>query len=203
MFASIASLAFAAAPVEKIRNERVIAHEQTLRAGETETAGEGLPSVTVFLSDGSLELVSNGTSARAATRAVKRGDVIYRGPQDGKIVNAGGADLRFVRVELVGKETNIKWGTSGFAPDYKLLVENGYVRVYDIRIAAGHSEPQHTHHDRVVVCLSGAQLRHVFPDKRQEDSSINTDDCLWRKGSTHVGNNIGASDLWVIAIEPK
>jgi hypothetical protein len=115
----------------------------------------------------------------------------------------GATGLRFITIALLGPETNVRWGTTGFAPAYKLLLENGFARVYDIRIAAGHSEPQHSHHDRVVVCLSGAELRHEFPDGRSEASSLKTGDCLWRRGGTHVGHNLGQTDLWVIAIEPK
>lgn len=189
-----------AAPVEKIKNENAIAQEETLRPGEKESAGGGFSSAIVFLSDGSVEATAAG---KATTRAVKRGDVIFREAKEGVLRAAGTAPVRFVRIEFPKGGDDFVWGTKGFAPDYKLLIENRHVRIYDIHIAAGSSEPQHTHRDRVVVCLSGATLRHVFPDGSQENSSIATDDCLWRKGSTHVGNNIGATPLWVIAIEPK
>jgi quercetin dioxygenase-like cupin family protein len=134
---------------------------------------------------------------------VKRGDVIFRGPNDGRITATGESEVRLVRIEFRGAESKVIWGRTGLAPNYELLIENGYVRVYNIRVAAGTSEPMHTHHDRVVVCLSGAQLRHVLPDGHTEDSSLKTGDCLWRLGQTHVGKNIGKTDLWVIAVEPK
>jgi len=189
-----------AAPVEKIKNENVIAQEETLRPGETESAGGGLANAVVFLSDGSVETSAAG---KATTRAVKRGEVIFREAKEGALRVTGAATVRFVRVEFPKDGDDFVWGTKGFAPDYKLLIENRHARIYDIRIAPQSSEPMHTHRDRVVVCLSGATLRHGFPDGHLEDSSIATDDCLWRKGSTHVGNNIGATPLWVIAIEPK
>lgn len=190
----------AAAPVEKIKNERVVAHEVTLQPGESETAGGGFASAVVFLGDGNIEL---SVERKVAARAVKRGEVIFLEANGTKLSAAGTAPLRFARIEFPGSGDDFVWGTKGFAPDYKLLLENRFARIYDIRIAAGSSEPQHTHRDRVVVCLSGAQLRHVLPDGHEEDSSIATDDCLWRKGQTHVGKNIGATPLWVIAIEPK
>ena len=189
-----------AAPIEKIKNERVVAHEETLRLGDADSVGSGQPCAFVFLSDGT---IATNVAGKATTQAVKRGDVIFREAKHGAVRAAGSAPLHFVRIEFPGGGDDFVWGTKGFAPDYKLLVENRYARIYDIHIPAHGSEPQHTHRDRVVVCLSGAQLRHVMPDGRQEDSSIATDDCLWRKGSTHVGNNIGTTPLWVIAIEPK
>ena len=189
-----------AAPVEKIKNDRVVAREETLRPGETESAGSGLASAVVFLSDGNIDL---SVERKVAARAVKRGEVIFLEANGAKLSAAGTTLVRFVRVDFPGSGDDFVWGTKGFAPDYKLLLENRFARIYDIHIAAGSSEPQHTHRDRVVVCLSGAKLRHLLPDGHEEDSSIATDDCLWRKGQTHVGKNIGATPLWVIAIEPK
>jgi quercetin dioxygenase-like cupin family protein len=111
--------------------------------------------------------------------------------------------LRIVRTEYLGKGRSETWGAAGLAPNYKLLFENQYGRVYDIKIAAGMSEPLHTHHDRVVVCLSGAELQHEMPDGRKETSTLKTGEIAWRRGATHVGHNLGNTDLWVIAIEPK
>jgi hypothetical protein len=84
-----------------------------------------------------------------------------------------------------------------------VLLENRYARVYDIRIPAHTNEPQHTHHDRVVICLSGAKLEHLFPDGRREPSSLETGEVAYRRGTTHVGQNLGDTALWVIAVEPK
>lgn len=89
------------------------------------------------------------------------------------------------------------------SPNYKLLFENQYTRAYDIRIPAGTKEPQHTHKDRVVVCLSGAKLKHLLPDGREEPSTLKTGESAWRRGGTHIGQNLGDTDLWVIAVEPK
>jgi predicted metal-dependent enzyme (double-stranded beta helix superfamily) len=82
-------------------------------------------------------------------------------------------------------------------------LENQYTRVYDIRIPAGMREPQHNHKHRVVVCLSGAELSHLLPDGRDEPSNLKTGEIAWRRGGTHIGRNLGKTDLWVIAVEPK
>ena len=34
-------------------------------------------------------------------------------------------------------------------------------------------------------------------------STLKTGEVAFRAGSTHIGRNIGRTDLWVIAIEPK
>lgn len=186
---------------EVIRNDRVIASDEIVRPAGTESSGEGLASVTVFLNDGSISIISEAGDSVA--RTVKRGDVIYRQPHEGKISAAGEQGIRFVRIEFRGKGLAETRGRGGLAPNYRLLIENDHARVYNIRIPAGTSEPSHTHHDRVVVCLSGAQLRHVLPDGHEEDSTLKTGECVWRRAQTHVGKNIGNTDLWVIAVEPK
>jgi hypothetical protein len=111
--------------------------------------------------------------------------------------------VKLVRIEFRGAGIDDTWGAAGLSPNYKPLFENRYARVYDIRIPAGMREPQHTHHDRVVVCLSGAQLEHLMPDGRIEPSTLATGEIAWRRGGTHIGHNLGKTDLWVIAVEPK
>jgi hypothetical protein len=84
-----------------------------------------------------------------------------------------------------------------------MLLEDRYARAYDIRIPSQTFEPQHTHHDRVVVSLQGAKLEHILPNGEKQPSTLQTGEIVWRLAATHVGHNLGQTDLWVIAIEPK
>ena len=131
------------------------------------------------------------------------GQVTYSAAGTQTIKNTGDAEVRYVRVGFTGQGAKETWGRTGLAPNYKVLLENRYARVYDIRIPAHTNEPQHTHHDRVVICLSGAKLEHLFPDGRREPSSLETGGVAYRRGTTHVGQNLGDTALWVIAVEPK
>jgi hypothetical protein len=187
----IASALVFAAETEKIHNGRVIVVEDTLIPGESRSIRGESPSVTVYTQDGS----ANGA-------AVKQGQAVYAAAGARTVKNTGSAPLHVVRVELLNKASGETWGNTGI-PHYKLLLENPYVRVYNIAVKAGTSEPQHTHHDRVVVCLSGADLVHDMPDGRKEPATLKTGEIDWRQGATHVGHNVGKTDLWVIAIEPK
>ena len=195
------SCVFAVTQTEKVRNEKVLVVDQTLAPGDTVALSAERPSVVVYFDDGSIEVSSELGTAR--TETVKRGDTVFRSPQGGIVKNAGSSALRIVRTEYLGKGGPETWGTDGLAPHYSLLFENQYGRVYDIKMAAGKSEPLHSHHDRVVICLSGAELEHIMPDGRKETSSLKTGEIDWRRAATHVGHNLGRTDLWVIAIEPK
>ena len=197
----VMSIASAAVQTEKLRNEKVAAFDCTLRPGETQPLNGTQPSVTVYFQGGSLEIAPEGGKPQKVT--VKPGDTVFRPAQAGIVKNAGASEIHFARVDFLGSGGSETWGTTGLAPNYKLLFENPYTRVYDIRIPAGTNEPQHTHKNRVVVCLSGAQLRHLLPDGREEPSTLQTGEITWRLGATHIGQNLGTTDLWVIAIEPK
>lgn len=179
-----------------IRNEKVVVAERTLAPGGALPVADG-PSVILYLDAGSVA-APGGPAA-----AVARGEVVFQPGGRPGITNTGRSPLRVVVTGYRGAGGPETWGAAGLAPDYRLRFENRYGRVYDIRMPAGRSEPLHSHHDRVVICLSGAQLRHEMPDGRTEVSSLRTGEVAWRRGGTHAGHNLGATDLWVIAIEPK
>ncbi len=193
--------AASASSVEKIRNQKVIVTEDTLAPGQSEPTPDTLPSVIVYMAgDAALIAPTHGKPHKVA---IKEGETVYQSPQPGTITNTGASPLHFVRIQFLTAGSPETWGTSGLAPNYKLLLENDYARAYDIKIPAQTREPQHTHHDRVVVALSGAQLEHTLPSGEIQPSTLQTGEIVWRLGGTHIGHNLGNTDLWVIAIEPK
>lgn len=190
----------AAASTEKLRNEKVSVVEQTLAPDETMRLPTDRAFVVVYLGDGLIQTPVPG--GKPQTSAVKRGEAVFVS-HTGIFNNVGTSPLRIVLTEYLGRGGAETWGTAGLAPNYKLLFENQYGRVYNIKIEAGKTEPLHTHKDRIVICLSGAELEHEMPDGRREAATLKTGEIVWRRGVTHVGHNIGKTDLWAIAIEPK
>jgi quercetin dioxygenase-like cupin family protein len=186
---------------EKVRNDKVLVVEQTLASGETLSLPGDHPGVVVYLDAGPVEIAPPQEKPR--TENVKRGETVFQPPQSGTVKNAGSTALRVVWTEYLGKGGSETWSTNGLAPNYKVIFENQYGRVYDIKMAAGKSEPLHSHHDRVVICLSGAKLMHEMPDGRKETATLKTGEIAWRLATTHIGHNLGKTDLWAIAIEPK
>ena len=191
---------FAAPVTEALRNEKVAVIEQTLPPGETMTLPADHPNAVVYLDNGAIE--TTVSTAKPRTSTVKRGETDFE-EAGVAIKNTGAASLRIVRTEFLGKDGSETWGTAGLAPDYSLFFENRYARAYNIKIAAGKTESLHTHKDRIVICLSGAELEHEMPDGRRETATLKTGEIAWRRGVTHIGHNIGNTDLWAIAIEPK
>jgi hypothetical protein len=200
LFAAAAAPIFAAT-TEVFRNEKVIVTEETLAPGEQETVAGAHASVVVFLSGDAVQ--GKYVNGRQRQDAVQRGEVLNEAAGRRMVTNAGHTALRLVRVEFLAAGSDETWGMTGLPPNYKVLFEDQHSRTYEIRIAAHASEPQHTHHARVVVCLNGAQLEHILPDGSKQPSTLKTDEVTWRQGQTHTGHNLGDTDLWVIAIEPK
>ena len=197
---------FAAAPLfaattEVFRNDKVLVTEETLAPGEQEIVAGEHPSVVVFLSGDAVQ--GKYVDGRQRRDAVLRGEVLNEAAGRRMVTNVGHTALRLVRVEFLTAGGDDTWGMTGLPPNYKIDFEDHHSRTYEIRIAAHAWEPQHTHHARVVVCLSGAQLEHILPDGSKQTSTLKTDEVAWREGQTHIGHNLGDTDLWVIAIEPK
>jgi len=186
---------------ERLKNDKVAVTEFTLKPGEAQRVEGRYPAITVYLDGGALEFTPYDGQPDPIT--VKSGDVVFSAARAGEIKNRGVSGIKFVRTEFLTNGDDATWGTAGLSPNYKLLIENRYTRTYDIKIPARGSEPQHTHRARVVICLSGAALRHTMPDGRVEPSTLETGEIAWRSGGTHIGQNLGNTNLWVIAVEPK
>ncbi len=184
-----------------LRNDKVAVTSETLAPGRQEQLDGAHANVLVVLSGDAIRVVAAGGQAK--TLSVKRGDTLNQPAGVRSIANVGRTEVQLVRTEFLTDGSGITWGAVGLPPNYRLLFEDRYSRTYDIRIAAHQWEQQHTHHARVVVCLSGAQLEHVLPDGSVQPSTLKTGEVAWRQGQTHKGHNLGSTDLWVIAIEPK
>jgi len=186
---------------ERLRNDSVTAVEYSLEPGETLAMDAFRPAVTVYLSEGTLVHATGPFDVETIKTA--RGQTIFSPPQTETIRNSGSTAVQFVRIEFHGAGTGQIWGGSGLPASCKLLLENIYARVYEIRLPAGGAEPQHSHRDRVAVCLEGATLKHTLPGGREETAVLRTGEITWRGATTHSAENTGGSALWVIAIEPK
>lgn len=189
-----------ASETERLHNDRVTAVEYKLAPGETLAWDSLRPAATIYLDSA---VLSRGDDFGLKNVKVERGQAIFSLAGAETIRNDGDSPVDFVRVEFHGSGSGRTWNTSGLAPKSKLLLENIYGRVYEIRIPAGTTGPQPAHHDGVVACLSGAKLRHALPNGQQETAQWEAGDVQWIPAATPVGDNIGGTDFWALAVEPK
>jgi len=198
---STLTAASAASTVEKIRNAKVVVTEDMLAPRESMQLPGKMPSMAVYMTGGMAEIES--LHGKPRRDSVHEGETVFQPAEVGSIRNAGSSALHFVRIEFLTAGSLETWGMSGLSPHYTMLLEDRYARAYDIKIPAQTIEPQHTHHDRVVVSRSGAKLEHILPSGETQPSTLQTGEVVWRLGGTHIGHNIGDTDLWVVAVEPK
>jgi len=202
----VAILISASAPLwakaeEKITNDKVHVVEYTLSKGENSSFAPQHASVFVVLGGERAELGFADGTKRSVD--LKPGLTVAEPAAWNALSNSGNAPIDLVRIEFLTAGLNETWGKTGISPQYKVLLEDRYNRTYEIRIPAHSFEPQHTHHDRVVVCLQGATLEHIMPDGSKQKATLKTGEVGWRLGQTHTGHNYGDTNLWCIAVEPK
>jgi hypothetical protein len=86
----------------------------------------------------------------------------------------------------------------------KLLFENSFVRVFDIRVPPGVFEPRHSHGRGVTVALSDYDNETKrFPDGRVNRGHTKTGDVRWAEPVTHEARNVGTTEQHVVRIELK
>ena len=190
-----------AGSIPKLKNDKVSVTEETMAPGEAEPLPDARPNIVVYLSGSEVTIVPR--RGKGANEAVRRGETVFEPAGTKSLKNSGPSELRYVRVEFLTAGKQETWGMTGLPPTYKLLVENRYARAYDLKIPPHGYEPRHTHHARVVIALSGATLEHILPNGQKQPSSLKTGEIVWRPGATHVGHNLGSTELWVICVEPK
>jgi hypothetical protein len=188
-----------AVTVDDLRNDKVAVTEVRLAPGEHEAVNGKHPSVLVYLAGESVQIrLADG---KTMSESIARGKTLR--VNNAVLTNTGHKPLRLVRVEFLTDGGHETWGRDGFAPTSELIFEDQYSRTYNIRLPARAWEPLHSHHDRVTVCLEGAQLEHILPDGSIQHATLKTDEVGWRPAQTHKGHNLGDTNLWVVAIEPK
>jgi quercetin dioxygenase-like cupin family protein len=87
---------------------------------------------------------------------------------------------------------------------YKLLMENGSVRVLDIRLKPGEKAPMHNHpNDHVVYVMNNARFKLTFPDGKSGEFDLKTGQTLWMDAGSHATKNIGTSEGHNLVVESK
>src|SRR5690348_10476659 len=123
----------AASSVQKISNRRVIVTEGTLAPGEAGPLPGSRPNLIVYLAGDQVEVAP--ASGKSAKEAIRRGETVFEPAGTKSLKNIGSSQLKYVCIEFLTSGKQETWAKMGLPSNYKILVENRYVRAYDIRIA--------------------------------------------------------------------
>jgi predicted metal-dependent enzyme (double-stranded beta helix superfamily) len=93
----------------------------------------------------------------------------------------------------------------GTRPDaQKLVLENEFVRVFDIRLTPGAFEAKHSHARGLTIALSDYTNETTsFPDGKVSRGQARFGDVRWAEPVTHEARNTGTTEQHVIRIELK
>jgi beta-alanine degradation protein BauB len=88
--------------------------------------------------------------------------------------------------------------------NYKLLLENAFVRVIEARVPPGTVEPPHRHMRGVSVCMTEYTIEsRAVPDGEWVRSERKLGTVYWSEGSLHQLRNVGNTQSHTIRIELK
>ncbi|MGD0437057.1 MAG: hypothetical protein ABSB86_11375 [Bryobacteraceae bacterium] len=86
----------------------------------------------------------------------------------------------------------------------KLVLENQFVRVFEIRVPPGVFEPRHSHARGVTIALSDYSNEVTnYPDGKVAHGQVKFGDVRWAEPVTHEARNTGITEQHVIRIELK
>jgi hypothetical protein len=85
----------------------------------------------------------------------------------------------------------------------KLLLDNEFVRVFDIRVSPGVFEAKHSHARGITIALSDYTNKATSPDGKVSPGQAKFGDVRWAEPVTHEARNTGTTEQHVIRIELK
>jgi beta-alanine degradation protein BauB len=111
------------------------------------------------------------------------------------------------RVVLLAASLHLGYAQRGEGahPDtQKLLIDNEFVRVFEIRVPPGVFEAKHSHARGITVALSDyASETTSYPDGKISRGQTKFGDVRWVEPVTHEARNTGTTEQHVIRIELK
>jgi beta-alanine degradation protein BauB len=87
--------------------------------------------------------------------------------------------------------------------NYKLLMENERVRVYDITISPGEKLAMHANGASVIYVFNNGRLRHTYPDGKVRETEAVSGTVVWDQAETHETENVGDTEIHSLKIEFK
>ena len=88
--------------------------------------------------------------------------------------------------------------------NYKLMIDNPFVRVLEARIPAGTEEKPHRHMKGVSVCVSEYTLEsRTLPDGQWVRNDRRVGTTYWSEAGLHQVRNVGKTESHTIRIELK
>ncbi len=89
------------------------------------------------------------------------------------------------------------------SPVVRIFIDNRKVRVQEVRIRPGNKGPMVAHPNRVQYILKGGKQRLHYPSGRTKVQTFKPGTVVWRVKEKYAGENIGKTEIRVIAVRLK
>ena len=86
---------------------------------------------------------------------------------------------------------------------YKVLLNNEYLRILDVRQKPGDKSPMHSHPHHAVYWLTSSTLKFTSPDGKTKTVTTKAGQVVWRNAETHTVEITGKTDSHALDIELK
>jgi len=86
---------------------------------------------------------------------------------------------------------------------YKVLFDNQYVRVLDVRHKPGEKSPMHSHPNHVVYSFTESTVKFTSSDGKTDIGTAKMGQVVWRNAETHSVENVGKNEEHALDIELK
>jgi quercetin dioxygenase-like cupin family protein len=86
---------------------------------------------------------------------------------------------------------------------YKVLLDNEYVRILDVRHKPGDKSPMHSHPHHAVYWLTGSTLKFTSSDGKIKTVTTKAGQVVWRDAETHTVEITGKTPSHSLDIELK
>ncbi len=87
--------------------------------------------------------------------------------------------------------------------NYKLLMENDRVRVFDVTIKPGEKLAMHSNGPSVIYVFNDGRLKHTYPDGKVRETEAVSGSLVWDQAETHETENTGETEIHSLKIELK
>ncbi len=89
------------------------------------------------------------------------------------------------------------------SPTVRILIDNRKVRVQEVRRKPGTISPMLELPNRVLYILKGGKRRLHYPNGRTKVQILKTGTVLWQRKEKFAGENIGKTEIRLIAVRLK
>lgn len=85
--------------------------------------------------------------------------------------------------------------------NYRLLMDNARVRVYEVTIRPGEKIALHSNGPSVIYVFNDGRLKHTYPDGKVRETDAVKGTVIWDDAETHETENVGETDIHSLKIE--